>query len=379
MDRILSVSFVLALLLPAAWSLVGSNKSHSINEYRLLASFPGFGASAVHLQVFAKQFEIYCSDHFGGRERLIACHLKIKRALFSDDFGPDSLQGRDGWLYYSGAGMIDNYRGTPKLTRAQLEAWKTLLENRRDWLAARGIKFLFVVAPNKESVYPEYLPAWLNQCSTTKVDDLMAYMRLHSTVEVLDLRPVLRKARGHDAVFYKTDSHWNLLGGFAACNAIISKISNQIPGLNPNPMENFDVQQESAIGGDLARFGGALDMIESNRYVFTPKTPLAKMEIRGATGETIDPRQLASLPVIPTALTTINPERTARAVVFGDSFSIAFVPFLGCPFGEVVYFNREFFNPEVVTQKKPDIVITEMVERTLNNTDPIIQLQTENP
>jgi hypothetical protein len=50
MDRVLSVSFLLALLLPAAWSLVGSNKSHAINEYRLLASFPGFGASAVHRQ-----------------------------------------------------------------------------------------------------------------------------------------------------------------------------------------------------------------------------------------------------------------------------------------------------------------------------------------
>ncbi|MEI9865253.1 MAG: hypothetical protein WDN00_12025 [Limisphaerales bacterium] len=34
--------------------------------------------------------------------------------------------------------------------------WK----KRRDWLAKRGIAYLFVVAPDKHSIYPEELPGW---------------------------------------------------------------------------------------------------------------------------------------------------------------------------------------------------------------------------
>jgi len=62
---------------------------------------------------------------------------------------------------------------------------------------------------------------------------------LHSTVEVLDLRPVLRKAGEREPVFYKIDTHWNLMGGFIAYEAVLSKLSGQIPGLVPVAPTNF--------------------------------------------------------------------------------------------------------------------------------------------
>ena len=377
-DLVLVVAFALALLLPTVFSLCHFQKTKAIDEYRLLAAFPGLGAGTLHLQVFARQFETYCNDHFGGREQLIVCYLKIKRALFSSEMGPRVLLGRDGWLYYSAEGMIDNHRGTAKFTLRQLRGWQDLLEKRRDWLAARGIKYLFVIAPNKESIYPDHLPGWLNQPSATKLDQFVGYMRLHSTVEILDLRPALWEARMHNPVYYNTDSHWNLMGGFVAYNAIISKVSHQIPELNPVALENFDIQRDRGPGGDLARLGGTPTVMDDNIYVFAPKMQLPKLGFYASDTNVIDYQRLGTIPVPATTITTTNSRHTTHAIVFVDSFAPALVPFLGNHFGKVVFFDKEDFNPEVISQDKPVIVINEMAERRFNGADPFGQRRNDN-
>ena len=88
--------------------------------------------------------------------------------------------------------MIEHFEGVNQFAAQDLEDWKALLEHRRDWLALRGIKYIFIVAPDKDSIYPEYLPDWMTKVrSHTKLDQFFDYMHLHSTVEVLDLRPTL--------------------------------------------------------------------------------------------------------------------------------------------------------------------------------------------
>ena len=375
-DLVLVGVFALALLLPTLCSLCGFQKTGAINEYRLLATFPGFTKSTGKLEVFAKRYEEYYNDHFGGRELLIAGHLKIKYALFPLDLEHKVLVGRDGWFYYSDEHMVDNHRGAAKFTQLQLRAWQALLEKRRDWLAARGIKYLFVVAPNKESVYPEYLPAWLKPSSATKLDQFMDYMRVHSTVEVLDLRPALREARQHGPVYYKTDTHWNLMGAFAACETIITKVSNQIPGLEPVALDNFEIQRESRPGGDLARLAGETALRDDNIYVFTPKIQSPKLEFHTVGTKVIYYRQFGIIPVFESPVAIINSQRTNRAVVFGDSFAAGLEPFLGHHFGRVLFLQKDF-NPETISQDQPVLVINEMVERYLNDNDPIKLLRNE--
>jgi hypothetical protein len=368
-DLVLVGVFALALWLPTLCSLCGFQKTGAIDEYRPLAAFPGLSVNAVNLEAFARRFEAYYNDHFGGRKLLIAAHLKIKHALFPLDLGHNVLAGRDGWLYFSGEDMIDNHRGTAKFTLPQLRAWRVLLEKRRDWLAARGIKYLFVIAPNKESVYPEYLPGWLKPFSATKLDQFMDYMRVHSTVEILDLRPALWEARQHGPAYYKTDSHWNLLGAFAACESIITKVSSQIPGLKPVALDNFEIQRECRPGGDLARLAGETALLDDNIYVFTPKNQSPKLEFHTVGTKEIYYRQFGIIPIFETPVAIINSQYTDHAIVFGDSFAAGLEPFLGHHFGQVLFLQKDF-NPETIGQDKPVLVISEMLERNLNDKDP---------
>ena len=102
--------------------------------------------------------EAYFNDHFGFRKRLIRWYRLWRLDLFRDQKGFRSvIAGKDGWYYFNENQMVEHYRGTLQFTPEQLQDWQKYLESYREWLAQRGIKFLFVVAPDKESIYPENL------------------------------------------------------------------------------------------------------------------------------------------------------------------------------------------------------------------------------
>jgi alginate O-acetyltransferase complex protein AlgJ len=369
-DLTLIVGFVLMLSLPAIDSICKSNKTENIDEHRLLAGFPeiGIGTSASSLQNYFRQIENYFNDHFGCRQPLILCHLAIKHILSPTEMGPKVLAGRAGWLYYLAEDMVDNHLGTTRFTIQQLKAWQFFLEKRRDWLAAQGIKYLFVIAPNKESVYPEFLPDWLQNSSGTKLDQFIDYMRLHSTVEILDLRSSLYEARKYDPVYYKTDTHWNLMGAFTADEAITLKVSNQIPNLEFIGRENYQIQRKSGTGGDLARLAGAPNMLDENIYDFIPKKLKLKFQVSGT--NLADGNLFGLLPVPEMTFTTVNSQRASNVIVFGDSFAMGLAPFIGYHFGKVTVLEQENFNSKTIRHEKPVLVISEMVERSLYSTDP---------
>ena len=369
LDLALVTLFGVGLAFPTVVSLSWRQNGKPLDEGRILAGFPERTDDPNRWQEYLLQVERYYGDHFGFREPLIAFDLMIKRVLFAE-MGPNVLPGREGWLYLTRDCNIDTLNdclGVTRFSPAQLKVRQASLEERRDRLAAQGIKYLYVIAPNKESIYPEYLPGWLKPSATNKVDQFVEHMRVHSTVPVLDLRPVLREARQHLPVYYKTDSHWNLPGALVASEAIITNQSNQIPGLVPLKLEGFEIQPVPGTDGDLVRMAGEANGEDDNNFVLIPGSSLPQLEFSSSGTNQIGWPQIWSIPVPENkeVTTIINNQRTHRVLVFGDSFAVKLQPFLGFHFGQVI-FSREHFSEAEVMKAKPDLVIEEAVERLLH-------------
>src|ERR1035441_2650174 len=199
-DRILVVVFLSLLWAPTADKLFHLDGSRAPGENRLPARQPEVRELASsHLQKCLADSEAYFNDHFGFRKKLIRWFQNWKLGLFHDRTVYNVITGRNGWLFTSDLQMVEHYLGMKKLTPAELKSWQTLLEKRRDWLAQRGIKYLFVIPPDKQTIYPEELPAWLADAAPTnretKLDQFEKYMREHSTVQILDLRGPLIAAK----------------------------------------------------------------------------------------------------------------------------------------------------------------------------------------
>ena len=360
--------FLGLLWLPTLDSFFHLDKAPIPNENRAPATFPAFNHTIDGVRGFIAGLEQYYNDHFGFRKRLVGWSNRWKREWFKESAQPNVLTGRDGWLYYAGDGMIENCLGLARFQPGRLRAWQLLLESRRDWLARRGIRYLFVVPPNKESIYPEFLPEWMSKTRPkTKLDEFFACMKTNSTVEVLDLRPLLLEEKKSRLVYMLTDTHWNYDGAFLAHQELMRVLGRQLTGLDPLPQTAFKRTVTEKTGGDLARMLGQEQSIMEHEYPsFTPLPPLPPLLATTLPGLVPGKKwDKFKDPVL-----TKNTNRSGEAIVFRDSFSGFWFPFLGQYFGKVVYLSEQNWEPAFIEEQKPMVVIDEMVERYFYTANP---------
>jgi len=353
---VLATVFMVLLWLPTFDTLFHFDHSPAFNEKRLPAPFPHFEPGSDGIKKYLRGLESYFNDHFGFRNQLIHWHIQLRLALFNSGRN-DVLMGKDGWLYCASDAehMAEHYQSLLQFSPRELSDLQNLLERRRDWLARRGIEYLFVVAPDKQSIYPEYLPSWRAPVRhQTKLDQFIGYMQSHSTVTILDLRPALRDAKRIAPTYYKTDSHWNNWGGFVACQEIGKTLEKCIPDLKPLPWDSFELKEDQFEMGDLARMLGVVaaedditPLPKTNLPVLVETSPNAKLSY-------------------PTYFTS-NPNATRKCIVFRDSFGDALKPYLGYYFKQVCYVpGRGDMDASLIEEMKPQVVISEIVERDFN-------------
>jgi len=363
---LLITGFLGMLWLPLAdWSF-HLDRAPIPNENRALATFPALSSEVTDWRGFVSGLDAYYRDHFGFRNRLVRWSNRWKHQWFRESIHPGVGIGQQGWLFLMGDGILDDYVGRKRFSEQHLEHWRQLLEKRRDWLAQRGGKYIFVIVPDKHSIYPEYLPSWMvGSPEPNNLDRFFAYMKAHSTVPVVDLRPSLLEAKKAAPTYFQNDTHWNQYGAFVAYQTVLGTLAAQLPGLKPLTLEAFDWKFAQQPGGDLALvLGQASQLIETNVILLVPLKP-------GPVVKTVPERLPKKWKPYTEPIASQCPEQTGKAIVFRDSFAGDWRPFLGGHFHEVLYIWQHEWDAAFIEREKPTVVIDEIVERFFNNTDPV--------
>src|SRR5687767_13011287 len=106
----------------------------------------------------------------------------------SDDGQLTVIEGRSGFLFLTGDSnrVLDQHAGRLRLTAADLDAWKRVLEARVERARERGARYVFAIAPDTQSVYPEMLPVGIESVPTRPVHQLIEHLeRCGSTASVI--------------------------------------------------------------------------------------------------------------------------------------------------------------------------------------------------
>jgi alginate O-acetyltransferase complex protein AlgJ len=238
-----------------------------------------------------------------------------------------------------------------------MSGWQHALEARRDWLGQRGIAFIVTVVPEKQTIYPEYMPDTLVR-GDSRLDQLIRYLREHSDLQILDLRPALLAAKAERRIYYRTNTHWNDLGAFVAYQTIVREMGRTLPGIRPMPSSDFEVVTYYAPSGDLTAMLGLRGSILEEQHNLRPLRPLqasagGKPVDRNAADTNrflVSEREGAGLP---------------RMVMYRDSFASALIPFFAEHFSRATYVWSQQFDPSLIEAERPDIVLEEMAERLL--------------
>ncbi len=156
----LTVLFLAAITAPMVAQLLGlSGGRLATSENRVRVERPALKFDRESLASYPAGFEAYFNDAFGFRDPLIRGNSLVKVRLLGVSPTPRVVIGTRGWLYYADEGFLHDLHRNPPLTHEQLEAYRIAYVSRRDWLARKGIRYMVMFAPNKHTIYPEFIPA----------------------------------------------------------------------------------------------------------------------------------------------------------------------------------------------------------------------------
>jgi alginate O-acetyltransferase complex protein AlgJ len=310
---------------------------------------------------FFTAFDSWFADRIGLRLVLIRLGTGFHVALLQRPTARQVVFGLDGWMFWPDDGdkvpvTMADIRGHLRLEPEEIRQIGNHLRAIRERLATCGGTALVVVAPNKQSIYPEYLLGDRASPTSTRLDDLLERLDPSVSNMLIDPRPELRGATVTPGVhlYNKTDTHWNQLGAFHAYRKIVQVLERTRRVNRPElaSLAHYDVVVQRYEGGDLAV-----------RMLFSPgRFPDHDVILR--------PRPevpaVSSDVVVGGGRMLTNPQGTGRLLLEGDSFAPPLADFLARHFATVLVPETGRFDGEVVARHRPDVVLLEVAERNLN-------------
>ena len=333
--RILLAIFILMSLLPLAGMAVVGPSGAAANE--ILTEPPKLVTKDGFNEHILNDVCDYLADHFAWRQELVTADAAVEAALLRESACEDVVLGSDGWLYY--AETLHDYQGTSLMSERETYAAAHNLDLIQEYCEDRGMAFLFTVAPNKNTLYPEHMPY-----SGSNADGNLSHLAdalAAQGVACLDLRAVFK---AQDAVLYhKLDSHWNNLGAALAHDAIMDALGKDYE--TAYVPEGFSSAQDHR--GDL------YDMLYPKGTEFDTQYYPAEWRfdyarpIRSAEDQTI----------------LTESDAGGSLMMFRDSFGNALHPFLAQSFGSATFSRANPYDLSLCGDA--DTLLIEIVERNL--------------
>lgn len=338
---IYSAAFIGMCLVPSA--LMPFVKSDTDKEKRKSAEAPKLTDENGKLNFgFFDDFEDYFSDHFAFRQQLVTADGRIKTTVFGTSPNKDVITGKDGWLYYGET--LDNYLHINTLSDRSISNISNNLDMINDYCTENGAQFVFTIAPNKNSVYPQYMPSHYVESGQPG-----NYERLADTLKSksywVDMKETLKNTRSGIPLYHKTDTHWNNMGAYAGHARLMAVLGKEVC-----PAGTSWYTKNNARLGDLAAMiypaEDAKDTQVYNDYEFTYSYSRTF-------------RRLDDM-----IITTKCSGKDGSLKMFRDSYGEAILPYMAECFGSAE-FSR--FVPYDLYTVSGGSVIIEIVERNLGD------------
>jgi len=242
---------------------------------------------------------------------------------------------------------MDLATGSLTVPDVSIENFKSNITHRAEIASRYNAKYMHIIFADKQSVLKEEYPldeilqiSELYRAKSAELSELVFY-----TADALNVK---------DLVFKRTDTHLTDFGTLLVTIDLLKRLGFEVPSDVVRSM--FDnAFQEVTYSGDL---GGRFDPpLSSKELVFTKPQRVAwwHNDLQGGNNGIVDIRYA------PDALFN------KRVMFFGDSFGRDCVRFLSLFFTQTVFLRTPFCHEELVHLYKPDILITENVERYLDN------------
>lgn len=330
--------FLLLSLIPSIGMLFQGEVKAAANE--TLASAPELTGRDGKLNIAVlKQTSDYVSDRLFMRKPLITAWAELNAALLRSSANESVVLGSDGWLYFSDS--LDDYRGRSMEEDALRRAAENL-SRMQAFAKKNGIRFLFTVAPNKNSLYPEHMPHSIpHEHELSSIERLLPYLEEYG-IHYVDLFSAFAEAG--ECYYYKTDSHWTDQGAALAADALLHAAEKESAYFSGAFNKGEDHR------GDLYEMLYPSGSLREESLVYAPFTFQSLNNPNGGNALRI---------------LTHNESASGKLFCWRDSFGISLYPYLAESYSDALFSRSESYDLNQVLSFKADTLVLEIVERNL--------------
>ena len=311
----------------------------------------------------------YYSDNFGFRQELVTANSWFNEAVFGRSSNEKTVVGKEGWYYLSETLM--DYTGVSAFSDRGIFRLRKTLDLMNRFSEEGNITFVFFVAPNKNSIYPEYMPRYIQHSNQpSNLDRLSAV--LSDSDYYVNVKKVLQDSAKDKSrsIYLKNDSHWNNIGALAAYNAMQDNLNSRISHYDYCPVDEGGLNvSETDTSGDLTRM------------LYPSFDQKALQYDLGLTKEFSSDKPLTDL--MAQEINTTCQGRYYNAICYRDSFFNALIPIQSNAFAKVRYTRQNPYDLTAARSGGFHIAVLEIVERNLpdllKNAPIMDAIQTEEP
>lgn len=283
---------------------------------------------------YLSDFSNWVNNRFFLRQELITLDNAVT-SQFGVSGENQVILGKDGWLFFKDT--LNDYTGTEQMSERELFSVAKNIELMNEYCQSTDRDFSFVIAPNKNSIYGQYMPNYGVKNDVGNAERLLKILSA-AGIKSPDLFEAIRGK--NEQLYFKHDSHWNSKGAALGADVINAA---------------FDVKTDY--------FNGNFDKIQSHSGDLFEMTYPSLTDTETDTVSAYLEFEFVSKATRPDSITLETVSKSEGSLLaYRDSFGNLLFPYLAASYGECRFSRAVQYDLTFDS----DYVMVEIVERNLN-------------
>lgn len=277
----------------------------------------------------------------------------------------DVIAGKNDFLFEvedteNNYNYLDDYLGRLSFTYGESAAILQQLTDRKNTYAEVGAEFLLVILPNSQTVYSEYMPTYLGDIRTTRLDCLEEYLLENGFTDFVNLTDDLLAYKTGEPLYNNTENSLNALGLYYTYRAVCARFQPTVMAkTRVIPRGDLSFYQHLTTGKAVARRAGLSD-VALNLTVSLANNTKLNYHIQHADG------RVAKTRLLPFESVDVSQTPSILLQFSGTWERLQLEPFFSNTFLNVTYQTDLKNDPEIFELARPRVVIQFIYENELS-------------
>ena len=324
----------------------------SVNtENRSLSSLPTWTLEngSFNLDYF-NELETYVSEHFAFRSQLIEWDNLMKYKLFHSSGNEQVILGKNEWMFFSET--LEDYSGIT-LPVSEMEQITNNLAKICNYIQEQGKQPAIMIIPNKNTIYPEYMPDSFGSLDTPTNLDILQEQMQQKNIPYIDAKKILWNNKSLDTLYLQYDTHWNNTGA----RIVLNELYRFLDINSQHTIDNYTIEN-SHVPDLYPMLFPTQDYMEE-QHIYPSESSYEHIgRFRGLDDLNIE--------------TASDNGNGKRILLYRDSFGRAMIPYMAEQFDYCIFNRSTPYDLSLIAETECDYVVIEIVERNISDLGDII-------